>query len=435
MNAINDHMTKQIHAVREVVLSFTLFFAIFLPPLISISMTYITMVVMLAYIIISEFSRGYVTLRRGKGFKLLLLFVPFFVYVFFQVIINCVSAESSMEKSAYIYNITHIVTSSVYIVISYCFINMFVQKNRDINIVRCLITAGLIQTVLTFASLLSDSLHSTFLNLYFSNTKNEINSKLVTMDSWRAHGLTSYYFDSLAFILSGICLIAIVYALCSKRLRYYLIGIVILLAAVIGARTSIVLVLVGAILLFIYYAKQQNYYDIVKWIMVIIIVFTVLYFVFNSLGEGFRTWLATGWKTLLGLFSDSSNVGAFSEILDADITFPKDIIFGLGAKPEALHFFGKNGTHIDNGYIQLLWRFGVFGMILFIGGIVLFYINIYKGSKDKVCKGLSFVFLVTIGLYLFKYYPLSLYGAHIVYYVIPAVLYNLNDEEGGQLLT
>ena len=361
--------------------------------------------------------------KGSNGIKLLSMFFPFLLYVFIQMIFNCYFANTSTARAAYIYNFSHLMISLMYIVVSYCFLISVTRRHPEVDITKCLVFAAGMQVFFIFISVISDSIHMRFLNMFLHNTANTINHEITYSNRWRAYGLSGYYFDNLSYILSGICLVSIVKGICTKKTSFLIMGVFILLASMLGARTSIILTFVGIIIASLYYAKREKAINIIKWIFFVVLALAVIYLFLNSLSEGFRDWIKTGWSAVFSVFSNTGKESAFSEILEADIVFPKNLVFGLGAKPESLQHYDIHGHFIDNGFIQLLWRFGILGSILFLVGLVRFYTFIGQKSGDWFTKGLCVIFLFISLSYLLKYYPLSTYGAHIVYYVIPAILY------------
>ncbi len=425
-------ISSSFRITNEALLILLLFFIIFLPPLLKISMPYIVTVSIFVFIALSELQKRFLFIHGNYGLYLLSSFFPFIFFVLFQVSLNVLFSATDKEVSEYIYNIVHIAMSFFYIIIVYMFLRVFLKRcvyTTYVDLTKWIVFAGLLQGIFIFLSLLNDDLHMRFLSFFLDNTYNQEMLNAVYLNRWRAHGLSGYYLDNLAYILSGISLVSVLKGIDEKKPIYFFIGIFIILAALIGARTIIVLAFVGIIVVSAYYTKVTHIVTVFKWIAVVTLSIVVVYYFVTLLSDGVRMWLETGIKAVFSLFSGEEKASAFSEILGNDIVIPDNILFGLGAKPESLGYFDMDGHAIDNGYIQMLWRFGLIGTLFFVFGLFRFYAKIFYSTKKKLLKGIIIVFSFVMGLYFFKYYPLSTYGAHVVYFVLPAVMSAIYKEK------
>ena len=410
---------------KDGIMSIFMYLMIFLPPLFRVSMTYVLIAIMSVYIVVAKVSHRTLILKRSQGVKMLVFFMPFIVYALLQMVVNVISATDGTARSAYIYNFSHVVISTIYILVCYVFVNTALSQSKryqhpDVTI---LMIVGVSVGVLTILfSFFNSGLHNSFLDLYFKNVKNEILLRNVSRYRWRAYGLSGYYFDNLAFILSGAGLISFLKAFESKKVVFYILGFSMFISSILGSRTGIVLIAVGLVIAMIYYGKRIGFVDMLKWIVVILISIVAIYYLLNLLSTDFRNWISSATNSIVALITERSQGDAFAEILGSDIVFPSNIIFGLGAKPETLGFYDGGGHYIDNGYIQCIWRFGVVGTILLIAGIIRFYNYIFKNSRGRYGKSIAIVLPILMLLYLLKFYPVSTYGAHIVYFVVPAIL-------------
>ena len=406
--------------------SIIIFLLVFLPPLSKISMTYILTGLMSAYLGVSIIKKGRFRIELNSNLKLLAFFSPFIMYLFFQTVLNYIFSPNRAERIAYVYNLSHILVSLFFIIISYLFLREIVT-NKKIDISTCVVAAGATQAILMFLSFFVPAIHQRFLTLSLTNNKNEINLRLAFLNKWRLHGLSGYYFDNLAFILSGICLISIIKGITTKKTAYYFLAFLILFASMLTARTSIILTLIGVFVVVLHY-RREIINDFLKWIIIALAGFILLIVFYSFLSEGFQQWIETGWRAFVSVFSGNRKESAFGEILGADLVLPTNLLFGVGAKPESLNIYDTNGNYIDNGYIQMLWRFGLLGAGLFLFGLLKF-----EQSLTKKIGIVSFALMFVFGVYTIKYYPLSLYGAHIIYFVLPAVLNVISKEaESGK---
>ena len=403
------------------------FLCIFLPPLISISMTYIAIAGMTVYI-------AYVLIRRKTGslgircFELLMYFVPFLLYIIASLTFRIGGSSTSLEDSAYIYNVSHIVLALFYVSVSVIFLLLFLGQHREItenDFLRIILLAAGLELIFFLLSYFSGGLQNYFLRFVMRNGRNELTIQNINKYKYRAHGLTGYYLDNFSYIMSGLSVLTFSHALSTKKKLYLVLAALMTFSSVIAARTGILLSVIGFAIVYLFYNRKAKLKNILKMAGLIIITVILLALLYTQMSDARKELIKSAVMSTTELFSSGSKAktGVYSEILGADLVLPDNVLFGIGSRPETLGHYDAFGAYIDNGYMQMIWRFGLIGMILFIGAIIGCFIKMYRSSSEIHIRSCLVAFIVLVLLYFLKLYPVSIHGANFVYFVVPVVLY------------
>ncbi len=405
-------MIKLQKALSYIALQLLVFLLIFQPTLFRISISYLSIAIMLMYIIFKR--------RIPFSTKILKLFTGFFPFLVYLILSTCarlVNAESIHAVDAYIYNLKHVLMSSLFILVSAQFFVILSRHSKYLDLDRiemAIIGAGLIQTMCCILAVAFPAVHMKFEMLVANNSRNEVISKSVAKYIYRSYCLSGYHYDILGYICSLVTTVCLVKGASEENRKYVVFSFLFLIISVFNARTGLVLSAIAMIIVYFHYAKKKSIDKIVQRLLVglglIIICSTIL----NFLPEYNRQWMNSIIEETKSLFSGGKKAGVYNQILNADIVFPKDLLFGIGAKPESLGFYAKDGSAIDSGYIQGIWRFGLIGLGLLIFGYLFWFYKIcFNSDSTKLkCEGVAICLIVL--LYYFKTYPITLHGANVI---------------------
>ena len=421
-----------------ILLSLFIFFAVFAPPLIGETpMGYFVMLIMLVYIGYNLLLHGNMYTFKKSSLHFFYGFLPFLSYIFICTVYRVTFCFDSNEISPYIINFRKVLATVIYLTLTYISLKYYMGRNKrltKVGFIKIIVGVGLLQTFLIFLSHFNEGVHSLFVDFVLKSGGSDIMQEILSNQNnyERLVGLSAVPFDALSYLMTGISLIVFSAGLyCSKK-SFLCFSFLIIAASTLAARTGILLFLIGVAFISIRYIREtrsMNFRAIIKCIFVfLIIVFLSLGFYMNMPDNRKKSFEA-GLHSVQVLIIDREAKGVFSQILLEDIVFPDDILFGIGAKPETLGHFDNTGGYIDNGYIQVVWRFGVLGLILLIFGHVYFYKTIYSQSQDLFVKGLVVALASSTVLYYIKQYPLNTNGTNLVYFVFPLILNAFNKYE------
>ena len=410
-----------------------LFLAVFMPPLVSIPMSYIVVSIMTVYILYTILTSCKTTVKLDI-LKITYGFWPFLIYVFLNILLRVLLNESSFQADAYLANGKNTFLPVVYSIVLFIFLMCFFYNNKSFSLndyVTVLILVAMAEVLTVFLSYANETIQSFFHGFVLKNGLNEITTDNIGKFSYRAFGLTGYFLDNFSFIMSGLSVLAFAKALFFKKKLLFLCSLFMVFASVLAARTGIILSLVGFLLVFRFYPIKFSLKNCIISTLTLLACLVALIYFYENFSPERKAVIEQGIKATISLLTFDSVEGVYSQILFADLVFPDDIWFGIGAKPETLGYYDLFGAFIDNGYIQTIWRFGLIGLILLFVGYVKFYYAIYKSTKSRYSRSLIIAFSFMLILYFVKYYPVPVNGSHIIYLVTPAVFYYFNVSQKG----
>ena len=389
-----------------------LFIGIFMPCLVRTRMHYIIFLAEIGFIVI-QLIRGK-TIKLNKTIsKIFFSFFPFYIYY------TCLILARTIETSDSIYLIEY--TNSLFIALYVVTLGVAMTVYHEIykidvdNFYSLLVVVATLQLCFVVLSFSVPSVKDFFNNLTRQNSYSEtivaVMNEGYTM-TWRAFGLAENLFDGFGFIIT--ILISITFALGLNGGNKCLIGLsgLMWIMPLLNARTGLVLCIVSFLIIISRYLPVKTF--LATLAMVAGVIFYFISELFQALPDGLQIALISG----LDAFSDLSQgetSGVFSEIFNADLVFPQDIILGQGCSPERL---GKH-EGIDSGYIQCIWRFGVVGSLLLFGAYIHSFYCAYKLSKRKIDVTILLTILLSMFLYGFKlFYIMGYANVFLVFSVL-----------------
>lgn len=413
-----------------IVLALFYFFAIFSPPLIKgVPIGYLVLLFMFLYITYSLATSNKVMHVKRNTLKFFYGFVPFILYVSICMFYRIAFSNTPHEVAAYVFNLRHVAIAGLFIVLSYASLTYFLDKHKNFiknDMFRVFLIVALLQSFCIMLSYFYEGIQSLFIGFVLKNGGSEIMQEAIDNNIFRAYGLSGYYFDALAYVLSGLSILLFAEGLYSNKNSLCVLAIFVSLSSAMTARTGIVLSLIGFAIVFLNYFRNKlklNLKTFFKGITIIFFIVLLCYLFYQNIPDEKKLAIEYAVTVTQKLLLDQEITGVYSQILLADVVFPDNVLFGLNAMPEAMGYYDNTGHAIDNGYIQVIWRFGVVGLLLLLFGHIYFFHKIYKGCNNACTKSIIIAFAVSLALYYIKIYPLNKNGANIIYFVIPLVLY------------
>ena len=405
-----------------IVLALFYFFAIFYPPLIKgVPIVYLVFLFMLLYITYYLVTRNRVMHVKRNTLKILYGFVPFVIYVLVCMIYRVAFSNSTFEVAAYVFNLRHVLIAGLFVIVSYASLSCFLDKHKKItknDIFKVFLIVALLQSICIILSYLHEGIQSLFVGFALKNGGSEIMQEAIDNNMFRAYGLSSFYFDALAYVLSGLSILAFAEGLHSKNNLLCFLATFVSLTSAMTARTGIVLSLIGFAIVLVYYFRDKvkiNLNTIIKGVLIFCALILLCYVFYQNMPDERKLAVEYAVALTQKLLFDQELAGVYSQILLADVVFPDNVLFGLNAMPETMGYFDNTGHAIDNGYVQVIWRFGVVGLLLLLFGHAHFFYKIYKSSSNECTKSIIIAFVISLALYYIKIYPLNKLGANIIY--------------------
>lgn len=386
-----------------------LFLVIFRPPIVRIDLTYIIILLDIAIILYSLYKHTY-TYRIKKYFiSSLIGFVPFFIYFtlcqFVRIIFDNSNTGIFLEQylallKTFFYIVLTLIAAISLLDIFDINLSCFIE---NLEIVFC------IQLFCVIGAFFSSQIKNVFLQLIYKNVSVASVVTSTRLESYfRCYGFADNLFDSFGYITSLAIVVFFEYGIKHKKRFPVVLSFMLLLIPLLNARTGLLLALIG---MFVVFIKNFDANKLLKYFFVGLVVLLFTIAIYKYLPETLSRWIDVGVKATINLFHGEKS-SAYDEILGADLVWPTSILFGEGTAPEVI--WSHKG--IDSGYIQCVWRFGLFGSILlFLGFVKLFYIG--KQKSDYVLA-MAFIFFI----YLFKLYGVFNFGSVLIVYLLPVLI-------------
>lgn len=360
---ISKNTTKQIFIV------FLLFIGIYEPVLFPFSLRHIIGL----YSLIYAFLHWRLINRLFSKQFLYILFGAYLLIVLYIGIVTFINGNPIWTAEVQNIHMLIYILPFCLTIISKCWLAGIDQK----GFLTLVIWTASIQSIIALACLLFDGLRSTIMNLYLSNIDQTTVDKL-TRFTFRMFGLASNYTSFMSYFQAFVAIICF-YRAFNKSNKYYIIGLLISVSALINTRTSGILLVVGiAICLF----KVKNITASIRAIFIIMI--TVLLFsnlidLFARINpEGFNWWLVELNKLMNTLNTGDTSVGFASYFVkESTWEIPHDLLqllFGTGVRVMGGSIYG---VRTDVGYINDIW----YGGIVYT---VLLYFGIFRWMKKEL---------------------------------------------------
>lgn len=405
---------KSLITMRNLCVVVLLFFGIFMPCIIRFRIQYIMLFIGIVYIFC--LFALYKNLHINKTLiQMICCFIPFYVYYTILIIAKGLS-DSNVGLSLYLTEYIQAFSIALYVIVLAVALGLrnHSKKISSDKFFQLLIIVSVLQLFFVILSFIFPSIKTFFNNLTTNNSFSDNIRASMTSEwdmTWRAYGLTENYYDGFGFVISILLSSVLVYGFKHNSKFIIVLSFILLVMPLLNARTGLVLCVVSYSYIMLRYLNTNRAVKYSILLSLGVIVFLIL---FKRLPYGLRDALTRGVQDI-GLLFKGQRVGVFSEILDADFVFPKDLIFGAGASPERMaHIIG-----VDSGLVQGVWRFGIIGsVLLWIGFLSCGYIA-YHNNKEKSNRIIVITLFILMFMYYFKLYFFNSYAnVFIIFFIL-----------------
>lgn len=377
------------------VLSLWFFFVLFLPPFIKTNLRMVVTVFNILWIAF-QWIKYKNRIFKLINIRLLFGFIPFVLYFFLSYYLKIVfSYYSSLVLQEFI----SLLLILIHTLVTCLFLCVFCETNNLLydDVIKALSLSGVLQLIFVLLSFFNSTIKDKLVSIMIRNASSEIMANaLKTARYMRVYGFANNMFDAFGYTVSIIVVLLFAYGIYYKKFKYLFLSIIFIVMPLLNARTGVLLSALGIMLICIQSFKFRNIYKYILGLFVSVFILILLY---NKLPSNSIQLLNIGYEQTVLLFSGKVT-GVYSEILSNDLVFPDNIFWGCGYAPEAINVLG-----IDNGYIQLLWRVGLIGIILLILGYTYSYFSIKRKGCSKL--GLTSLF---IPFFLFFIFMVKIYS-------------------------
>lgn len=395
-----------------------LFTYIFQPDLSKISILHFLTLYMLFVITLDIIKNngGRIKVERSI-IKYIYPFVPFLIYVFLDYtlisILGSTGGSLPLKNLIILYmTLLRIVLSTVYL------LNLIKYHGYTLDrIIDTLIVVGIIQTLCVLAAFAFPSVRNFFNGLTLKNADSVYILSALSHDIWRSYGFAGNIFDSFGYVTALIIIITFAKGIRNGKIRIIALSFFMLIMPLLNARTGLFLCMGGFFIVVVTIKKSFDLKKIMKVMLVFVIIALIIPRLYQLLPSMTREWLRVGFEATIKLFTTGEKTSAYTKILEQNFIFPDNLIFGKAADPFDIIHIG-----IESGYINCLWRFGLIGTVLLLGGYLLFFWKIFFALKNDFSKSIILACLAVFFVYLIKLFSIYNTGASIILIGLPVCM-------------
>lgn len=264
------------------------------------------------------------------------------------------------------------------------------ELNYDSNeLAKVFVQAGIIQVIIACLTLLLPEVKAFLVDMMLRNTGDPLLDTpwLVNI---RFFGFANSLLDLFGL---GIGLLAVLslFLVPVKGYRYLIFFGLLLVPAVLNARSGLIVGAIGLVFFLSYLFKTNKKFTLTLSIVSLLILVTggmalVAVYAPDTLSLAVRD---------IGSFVGSSDEGTSVALFSSQFWQLPDTIFGMIFGVGHSLYGAEGYAHSDVGYINDLWRTGVLGMLLLYTSFMGFIIKGLKSTKDNRWKFLFVFFLVS----------------------------------------
>lgn len=398
-----------------------LFFFIFQPAILKLSIAHVLTMILILIIGWNSFGKhaGKISLNKDLLFCIGGFF-PFFVYYIFIMSIKLLFSSSEVSNILF-YNIVIFLLVTFRIILSIIYLYILVKdKNFDLDkLMTLFIYVAVIQTILVILAFFIPALRSFFngLTLKYSNSVYVKNALI--RDTWRSYGFAGNIFDAFGYTTALLIVLTFIKGINKQKYWLIMLSVIMFIMPLLNARTGLYLAIIGIITTLIIFKIKVTPNNTIKGIISILLIIAFALISYSQLPEATKSWISVGFDSTVKLLKTGEKVGVYSVILQDNFIFPDNILFGAGGDPMDMANLSRG---IESGYIQCIWRYGLIGtMLLFIGYINL-YIMAYKSSNENFKRCISLSFMAIFFIYLIKLFSIYNTGANIMIMGLPVII-------------
>lgn len=361
-----------------------IFFMLYYPPVFSINWIFITSIVaiLLLFILKTRGSKIYIP-------KTIIKFIVFLILeVLVQTIITLICGYSIISSiKVFIYFIALI--PSLLLILNIC-IKEDIRTNRLINLI---LIVSLIQSFLSVIAYLNIDFQNWFVEEMIEYGYGD--TRFSQLAAFRLYGVATQLSFTTPIVQTFLSLITIFLGLIISK-KYYIFSPFLLFSAIINARISIIMFGVGLFIMLIYIMFSEfkdNYLK--RFFKVILMTFATLILILLLMSiisyDNFK-WLVNG------------TLNAFGINVDTSATYPiGDYFFNMKQYllPNGVNLFIGTGSitgtpdiaySTDIGYVNNIWKYGLFGTIILYSVLLKFIYNVKKIEFHKIKIGFFLCF-------------------------------------------
>ena len=254
-------------------------------------------------------------------------------------------------------------------------------------LVEIMINAGLIEAGCAIAAFLSPAIKNFFVSLMRTFTGNYLYS-----NAWyttvRSYGFAGTLVDLFGYGVALIAGVSLYYGIVGKA-KYILYSQIIIIAALLNARTGVILYVCAFLLACVYVLKDHRPKQLLRLLLTMAELGLCVFIVFRVLArnEATMSWIKNAINSFTGIFSKSkaktdASTNVFNLLLETQswsLPSPIRVVFGTGHNL----YLAEGYRHSDIGYINEIWLCGIVGCLLLYGLIVWLTMKIVK-KKNSV---------------------------------------------------
>ncbi len=322
--------------------------------------------------------------RSGGSLYIKLMFfswIYLLVIMFFGYLFDAVNISNYLTTWYRFFMIFPI----VFVCIFYIIIVSESLGYRYTELLRAIIYAGLLQALITVLMLIFSPFREVLLKIAYINTGDELTQNLWHLQR-RYYAFSHSMLDTFGFGTGLIASVSFMYALITKKSRYFVFSIILLVVPLFNSRTGLVVFLIGMFLSIFLLLRQPNVRGITRVIIVASGLSIILYFSYDFLLENFSTtiaWAESGISDFFAFFTGGSGDDSVSVITSSEKWFLPDsfwIFTGTGHNV----FEAQGYAHSDVGYVNDIWLAGIVGSIfIYLPITVLFLKALLIADKSQ----------------------------------------------------
>lgn len=315
----------------------------------------------------------------------------------------------------------HLALIMSFVVIIYIIIK-FDKKGWGVDeYIRVLIYAGMIEGVLCILSFIFPKIKDYFIQLMYCGNLGNVDAWYIAV---RSFGYAETLVDLVGAGAGLIAGVSFFYGVYYKK-RYIIYSFLIIVTAVLNARTGLLIYVVAIALTVLYVCLKQQIKYIINIVAGIGIVALCVYLGMKLLisNEATNNWVMSGINSIFLFLSTGEKVDNMGTLTSSNFwnfpSFPR-IICGTGHSL----YEAQGYHHSDVGYINELWIAGILGFGCLLIGIIMLTKMQYRASNNPVIKLSAIFMLLTFLIFNIKCSLLGgNIGARTLFYLYFGVIY------------
>ncbi|WP_249869216.1 hypothetical protein [Oceanobacillus saliphilus] len=417
----------------DIVLILYLFLWLFDPPLIkNFSFEPILTIYSIIYVVLNY---GYAKVAIAKS-RITIFIKGYLLYFIYGVVItglNFLFRNDVNLTSAFLNTFIGLISYGLYIIAIGLFVTTRSQKKGyDFYfLIKMIIFAASIQAVLVIASFLSSDIKNYFIQIMSTNisSSNKISTYVTDISGKRNFGFAYSLYDMFGYVTSIMFITTFNYALYRNKL-YFIISGAIFMMPLLNSRTGLLLSVLGLIisllLYLIYSGKATSFLKVLFSLLILSYLLSAVFNLIQLNAPTTYTWMKEGIDSTIALITEGEVTGGYYTNASMFWFFPTDlsIIFGTGLTPKDLINTGS-----DVGYVNVIWKFGIVGLLIVIALYTKLLKTVIKTSDSGLKKAIGFYLIFSVLIYMVKLDVVKASpGAYIMFLLCFIILYDNHEK-------